>query len=188
MRVPDDIAFVRELTITPELVRRVARDATVELLTGPRMLAVWALVAAPVAVLVGVTTPGRQGAWAGFVAAVLLPVLVVWRTRRSARRALGATLVPGATVRVQIRDDALVTETAAGSTCAPWSTYAAVRVHRSALLLRFARVPSVVVLPRALLTDDDLALLRARVGAPSSAAGGADDGAAGAVPGPQPAT
>ncbi|MCC2316208.1 hypothetical protein [Cellulomonas xiejunii] len=152
---------MRAITMTPQLLRDMTRDVATLLLRTRHAVALWGVMALAIVV---VTRP--TDAFAAVVVCVAVPALalaMVVGTRRSVRRALVAAFAPGTTVWARVEPDALRMSGALGSSQTSLSAYREVRVRGSAAVLRLRGSRTFVVVPSALLTDEDLGLLGAAV-------------------------
>ncbi|ADG74530.1 potassium/proton antiporter [Cellulomonas flavigena DSM 20109] len=161
----------RSLTMTDELLRAMTRDVTALLLRSRQALGLWAgffAVVVPVLLVVAATV-GDTDLLLLYLGLVLVTVAVlvvvqVLVTRRSVRRALVVALPQGTDVRVAVTGEELQQRGALGSSQTAWSAFRDVRVRGAAAVLRLRGSSAFVVLPSALLTDADLAVIRARLG------------------------
>lgn len=153
------------LTVDESLLRRMARDAAVYSLTRPWALVMWAVLAAAFAVsLVGAGAPGADDLAAWLPLAVLaLGAYSVWLTVANARRAVRAAMPPGARVWVSVGETALRIGAAKRTSEIPYRTFQSMRVGRDAVLLKVRDASVSTAIPRALLSDDDIASLRASI-------------------------
>lgn len=97
------------------------------------------------------------------LAIAALAVASIMFTRASVRRVISTTMPSGSKVAVQVGDETIRLITARGVSNMPYSTFRAVRVGKHAAILRL-RVPSAITaVPRVLLSDEDIAALRAKI-------------------------
>lgn len=156
------------LTVDESLLRRMARDASIYSLTRPWALVMWAaLVAALITSILNLDAAGSGAgaltAWMP-VAVTLLGLYAVWLTVASARRAVRTAMPPGTDVWVSVGDDALRIGAATRTSTVPYAEFQSVRAGRDAVLLKLRKASVATAVPRALLTDEDVATLRARIG------------------------
>jgi hypothetical protein len=161
--MPNDM---RSLTVTPELVRDMTRDVATLLLRTRQTMVLWGLlgfaaVAGAVVVATRAMDPLPTAVLCLAVPASALAVLL--GTRRFVRRALSVAFPPGATVGARVERDALCTRGVLGSSQTSLAAYRELRVRGSAAVLRLRGSAAYVVLPSALFTGDDLAVLDERV-------------------------
>ncbi|MFP3344704.1 YcxB family protein, partial [Halomonas sp. SIMBA_159] len=71
---------------------------------------------------------------------------------------------PGTAVWLRLDDEALRVGAGGRSSDIPYSTFQSVRAGRHAVLVKLRGASAITAVPRALLTDDDIALLRSRIG------------------------
>jgi hypothetical protein len=165
--IPDS----RAIQIDAELQRGMTFDATIYVLTRPlAIVAYGALLAAFILnaiVLSLVTAIGSDRAGTLLLTQVLLAAFIVASiafTRASTRRAITTTMPSGSTVRVAVGDEKIHIVAKQGLSEVPYETFSAFRVGRHAALLRVRGTSVVTAIPRALLDDADIALLKARIG------------------------
>lgn len=155
------------LTIDEALLRRMARDAAIFSLTRPRAIVMWAVLAAAliISILSLNAATDRDGARAFLpVAALGLMAFAVIMTVSSARRAVRAAMPPGTTVWVRVGQDALRIGARDRTSTVAYSTFQSLRAGRHAVLFKIRGAAVITAVPRALLSDSDIAELRARIG------------------------
>ncbi|MBO9626670.1 MAG: YcxB family protein [Microbacterium sp.] len=158
----------RSLTMDEALLRRMAADAAVYSLTRPWALVMWAALTAGLVVSIlnvsgAEADAGPLVTWMP-VAVLALAGYAVWLTVASARRAVRAAMPAGTTVWVSL--DTTVLRVGAGTRTSelPFDTFRSLRAGRDAVLLRLRSASVVTAIPRALVSDEDLARLRAAIG------------------------
>jgi hypothetical protein len=158
----------RSLVVDEPLLRRIAANASWYTLTRPWAIVMWAVLAA--ALVVSIRNTVVAGADADVLTA-WLPVAVaalgayaVWLTTASTRRAVRAAMPAESTVWGELLDDRLRVGVGRRTSEIPFSTFRSVHARRDAVLLRLHGASAVTALPRALFTDEDIALLRSRIG------------------------
>lgn len=156
------------LTVDEGLLRRMARDAAVYSLTRPWALVMWAaLTAALVTSILNLASAGAEAgvltAWMP-VAVVALGAYAVWLTVASARRAVRAAMPPDTVVWAEVGDTALRIGAARRTSEVPYREFRSLRAGRDAVLLKVRGASVATAVPRALLSDEDIAALRARIG------------------------
>lgn len=160
----------RSLTVDERLLRRMARDAAIYSLTRPLSIAMWvALAGALTLSILTLNTTVAAGRDAPFGAG-WMPVLVialaaytVVMSISSARRAVHAAMPVGTTVSVSIGDGVLQVASGRGRSDIAYGTFQQLRVGPDAVLLKLRGAAVVTAIPRALLTDEDIAALRSRI-------------------------
>ena len=155
------------LTIDERLLRGMARDAAIYALTRPVAILMWiALLAAFVVSIFNLAATGGARGLSGLlpVASVALMVYAVVMTVAGARRAVRAATPPGSTVWLRLDDSALHVGAGSRSSDISFSTFQSVRAGRHAVLFRLRGASAITAVPRALLSDEDIATLRSRIG------------------------
>ncbi|MEV7609532.1 YcxB family protein [Microbacterium sp. NPDC089320] len=155
------------VTVDERLLRGMARDAAVYALTRPAAIVMWiALVAALALSILNLSAdrgdPGLSGLLP--VASIGLMVYAVVMTIVGARRAVRSATPPGTLVWVRLGESALHIGAGSRSSDIDYSTFQSLRVGADAVLLKLTGTSAITAIPRTLLTDDDLATLRARIG------------------------
>ena len=155
------------LTVDERLLRGMARDAAIYALTRPGAIVMWvALVAALILSILNLTAPGDDQGLARLlpVASIALMVYAVVMTVVGARRAVRAATPPGTAVWVRFGENALQIGAGSRSSDLEYRTFQSVRVGKDAVLLRLRGASAITAIPRALVTDEEIAQLRARIG------------------------
>lgn len=153
------------LTVDEALLRRMARDAAIYALTRPWALVMW--VALVGALVVSILNLGAGGGGAEAllpVACVALMVYAVVTTVVGARRAVRAAMPPGTAVWVRLDETVLRVGAGQRTSEIPYDTFQSMRAGADAVLLKLRGAGAITTVPRALLTDADIALLRHRIG------------------------
>lgn len=155
------------MTIDETLLRRMARDAAVYSLTRPWAVVMWiALTAALLTAVFNLASAGASGdvltAWMP-VAVVALGAYAVWLTVANARRAVRAAMPPETVVWVALEDAVLRIGAARRTSEIPYGEFQSLRAGRDAVLLKVRGASVMTAIPRALLTDADVAALRAKI-------------------------
>lgn len=159
--------MVRTLTVDEQLLRGMARDAAIHSLTRPTAIVMWIALAAAftISILNLSATGGGRGLTGVLpVAAIALMVYAVAMTVRTARRAVRSAMPPGTLVWVRLGETALHIGSGHRSSDIEYGSFRSVRAGRSAVLLTLRGFSALTAVPRTLLSDDDIALLRARIG------------------------
>jgi hypothetical protein len=160
----------RSTTVTPDLQRRMIRDTAFAILTTPRALVVWGLVAVVFLVGIGVAATGSPGdAPVLLIGPIVFAVLFGPISRRSVRRAILAALPVGSTVRAELRGETLHLRTPSGVHDVALSTYRKVIARPSVVLLHLRGSQIFTALPRDVFAPEDLERLRAGVESPVGA-------------------
>lgn len=156
------------LTIDEGLLRRMARDAAIYSLTRPWAIVMWlALAAALITSILNLGAAGTSAdvltAWMP-VAVVALGAYAVWLTVANARRAVRAAMPPEAVVWVALDEAVLRIGAARRTSEVPYAEFQSLRAGRDAVLLKVRGASVMTAVPRALLTDEDIAVLRTKIG------------------------
>lgn len=155
------------LTVDEPLLRHMARDAAIYALTRPSAIVMWiALAAALVLSILNLSATGGGQGLSGIlpVASIALMIYAVVMTVVGARRAVRAATPPGTTVWVRVGETALHIRSGTRSSDIEYSDFQSVRAGTDAVILKLRGASAVTAVPRALLTDDDIATLRAKIG------------------------
>lgn len=158
------------ILVDAELHRGMVTDATLYAVTRPlAIIAYTALLATFIINIVVLSIVGDAGgerastlAWTP-VAIVALVVASIMFTRASVRRAITTAMPTGTQVRVHLGEESIRLIAKRGVSDMPYSTFRAMRVGRHAALLRLRGGSVVTAIPRALLSDADIALLRSKI-------------------------
>jgi hypothetical protein len=100
--------------------------------------------------------------WTMVAIAALIVASIVF-TRASSRRAISTATPSGSVVRVELGDEKITMVSKSGVSDVAYSTFRSVHVGRHAALLRLRGSSVVTVMPRALLNDADVALLKSKI-------------------------
>ncbi|WP_430648124.1 hypothetical protein [Agromyces sp. GXS1127] len=170
--MPDAVAPSRSLVVDDRLTQSVTREALAFTLLRPAAIVMW--VACGIALLVCVAGIALIAALSSRVSMlivalgvvlVVLPAAWVVALRISIGRSVRAAYPVGSIASAEVRDHALHTESALGSSDLAYAAIRVLHVGRAVVLLRVGSNSAVGILPRDVLTDDDLARLRSRTGA-----------------------
>jgi hypothetical protein len=160
----------RSLTVDEGLLRRMARDAAIYSLTRPLALAMWVALAIALALsILTLTAPVPAGAeppfGAGWMPLLLigLGVYAVVMSVSAARRAVRTATPAGSVVWAELEDGVLKTGSGRRRSDLPFRTFQSMRVGRDAVLLKVRGAAVATAIPRALLSDEDIATLRSRI-------------------------
>lgn len=145
-------------------------DATIYTLTRPlAVIAYTALIAAFVvnAIVLGMLgqADGAQSTnltWTLVAIAALFVASIIF-TRASARRAITAAMPSGSSVRAELGEQAIELFAKRGVSRMPYATFRAVRVGRHAVILLLRGASIVTTVPRAALSDADIATLKSKI-------------------------
>jgi len=160
----------RSIVVDAELHRGMIMDALLYAVTRPlAVIAYTALLAAFIINIVVLTIIGGADeertstlAWTP-VAILALIAASIWFTRASVSRAITAAMPSGSQVRVELNDEEIRLVARRGLSRMPHSTFKAMRVGKHAALLQLRGESAITAVPRALLSDADIALLRSKI-------------------------
>lgn len=159
----------RSALIDAELLRGLTRDATIYTLTRPlAIIAYTALVAAFIVNAIVLSIGGMDEeqttnlTWT-LVAIAALIVASIMFTRASVKRAITTAMPAGTKVGVQLSDDTIKVMSKRGVSDMSYSTFRSVRVGTHAVVLQLRGDSVVTAVPRALLSDTDIAQLKSRI-------------------------
>ena len=163
----DDSARV---PIDAELQRHLRFDTLLFTLTRPvALIGYLALIAAAIflaSALPTISAQGRSNAtllqWLLFAIIALL-VASIWFTRASIRRAIETAMPRGSFVRAEVQPHSLIIASKRGVSRARYAEVRSVHARRYSVLIRMHQASAVLTVPRAALSDDDLATLRQRI-------------------------
>lgn len=165
------VSSSRSMRVDAALVQGMTRDAVVYTLTRPLALVAYAALGSAVvltAIALSTALRAQPDQVGRFTLTLILLVAViagsVLLSRSSTRRALLAAMPPGSIVSVALGDDSIRVESAQGLSDVRYSTFRSVRVGRDAVLLRLRGASALTALPRPLISDEDIALLRSKIG------------------------
>lgn len=160
----------RSVLVDLELLRNLTWDATIYTLTRP--LAIIAYVALIAAFIVNAIVLAMIGGvdeeqttkltWTLVAIAALIAASVIF-TRASVKRAVSTALPTGTRVGVQLDEDTIRVMSKRGVSEMPFSTFRSVRIGTHAVLLQLRGQSVVTAVPRSLLSDADIALLKSRI-------------------------
>lgn len=145
-------------------------DATLYAVTRPiAIVAYTALLAAFIINIAVLSILGGAGgdrastlAWTPLAIAALAVASIMF-TRASVRRAITTAMPSGTQVSVHLGEDGIRLVAKRGVSNMPYSTFKAMRVGRHAALLQLRGGSVITAIPRALLSDADIALLRSKI-------------------------
>lgn len=160
----------RSLTIDERLLRLMARDAAIYSLTRPAAIVMWLALAAALVVsiinLSGLIAAGQEdGGFAAWMPPLIVALAVgaivmsISSTRHSVRRAMP----PQTRVWVSLEEDVLRVGSGDRRSAIAYATFQGIRVGTDAVLLKVRDSSVATAIPRALLSDDDIAVLRSRI-------------------------
>lgn len=160
----------RPVVIDAELLRGMTWDATIYTLTRPlAIIAYAALIAAFVvnAIILGMIGGADDGrttnlTWTLVAIAALIVASIIF-TRASARRAITTAMPSGSSVRAAVGEQAIELFSKRGVSRMPYATFRAVRVGRHAVILLLRGASIVTTVPRAALSDTDIAQLKSKI-------------------------
>lgn len=160
----------RSLTVDESLLRRMARDAAIYSLTRPLALVMWATLTTALVVSIlnlngrPATTPETADLTAWMPPAIIgLAIYAVVLSVSSARRAVRVAMPPETVVWVSLADESLQIGSGTRRSDIAYRTFTGMRVGSDAVLLKVRDASVATAVPRALLSDDDLAVLRSRI-------------------------
>ncbi|GEK87344.1 YcxB family protein [Microbacterium aerolatum] len=160
----------RSLVVDAELLRGMTWDTVIYTLTRPlAVIAYAALVAAfilnaVVLSMIGGADPEQTTTltWTMIAIAALVVASIIF-TRASTRRALSAAMPSGSAVRVELEPESVRMIAKNGVSDVAYSTFRSVRIGKHAAVLRLRGSSVVTVIPRSLLSDADIALLKSKI-------------------------
>lgn len=160
----------RSVLVDLELLRNLTWDATIYTLTRP--LAITAYVALIAAFVVNAIVLAMIGGvdeeqttkltWTLIAIAALIAASIIF-TRASVKRAISTAMPAGTKVAVQVDDETMRMMSKRGVSDMPYSTFRSVRIGKHAAILQLRGQSVVTAVPRSLLNDDDIALLKSRI-------------------------
>jgi hypothetical protein len=160
----------RSLTTDERLLRRMARDAAIYSLTRPTAIVMWvALAAALVVSILNLSGPVAAGQEDGGFAAWMPPLIIalavgaVVMSVSSARHAVRTAMPPQTVVWVALEDEVLRMGSGDRRSVIAYDTFRGIRVGTDAVLLKVRDTAVATAIPRALLSDDDIAALRSKI-------------------------
>lgn len=160
----------RSLTIDERLLRRMARDAAIYSLTRPAAIVMWVALTAALVVsiinLSGVIAAGREdGGFAAWMPPLIVALAVgaVVMTVSGARHAVRRAMPPQTLVWVSLDDDAMRVGSGDRRSVIAYDTFQGIRVGTDAVLLKVRDTSVATAIPRALLSDEDVADLRSKI-------------------------
>lgn len=160
----------RSLTIDESLQRLMARDAAIYSLTRPVALVMWVALAAALVLSIlnlgAPVAPGDEGPFgAGWMPVIILGLagFAIVMTVSGARTAVRTAMPVETVVWVSLEDDRLQMGSGRRRSEISYSTFQNLRVGKDAVLLKLRGASVATAIPRALLTDEDIAVLRSRI-------------------------
>ncbi|WP_051606397.1 YcxB family protein [Microbacterium sp. CH12i] len=145
-------------------------DGTLYAVTRPlAILAYTTLLAAFIINIIVLTIIGDSGsdrastlAWTPLAIAALIVASIMF-TRSSVARAITTAMPAGTTVSASLDEDGIQLAAKRGRSVMVYSTFRAMRVGKHAVLLQLRGDSAITAVPRALLSDSDIALLRSKI-------------------------
>ncbi|WP_426184109.1 YcxB family protein [Microbacterium sp. TWP3-1-2b2] len=160
----------RSMLVDPELLRGMTGDATIYSLTRPlalvaytALLAAFVLNAIVLSIVSGVDEEQATTLTWTLVAIAAFAVASIVFTRAQVRRAITTAMPSGSSVGVSLGDETIKLFAKNGVSDMAYSTFRAVRVGRHAAILQLRGASIVTAVPRALLSDADIALLKQKI-------------------------
>lgn len=160
----------RSLTIDESLLRRMARDAAIYSLTRPFAIVMWvALAGALLLSILTLSTPLEPGQEVSFAAGWMPAIIVIVAgyavvlSVSGARSAVRAAMPVDTVVWVALEDTMLTMGSGRRRSDIDYTTFQHMRVGKDAVLLKLRDASVATAIPRALLTDDDVSVLRTRI-------------------------
>ncbi|MBO0979339.1 YcxB family protein [Microbacterium sp. SD291] len=148
-----------------------ARDAAIYSLTRPWAIVMWVALAGALVLSIlnlnaltaaGVDDAGTA-AWMPLISVALMAYAVVL-TVSGARRAVRAVMPPETVVWVAVGDEVLQVGAGRRTSEIRYDTFQSIRAGRDAVILKLRGTSAATAIPRALLTDDEIARLRTAIG------------------------
>lgn len=161
----------RFVQVDRDLLTRMSRDATIFLLTRPLSIVVWVLLGAGLlwtlvpfgsALAAAPSQAGRLVVMPALFAGIM--ILYVILTMTSVRRSLSATMPEGTSVSVTVGEKELRVESARGTSRVAFSTFRRMKAGPAAVMLQLRDSSAMTALPRAVVSDADIARMRAKIG------------------------
>ncbi|MGO2050875.1 MAG: YcxB family protein [Microbacterium sp.] len=160
----------RSVVVDAELLRGMSWDALIYTLTRPlAIIAYTALVAAFImnAIVLGIVS-GIDDERSSTLTLTLLGIAALIAasiifTRVSVKRAISTAMPTGAAVRVEVGPSSVKLMSKRGVSDMAYSTFRSVRVGKNAAILQLRGTSVVTTIPRALLSDADIAALKAKI-------------------------
>lgn len=145
-------------------------DATIYIVTRPlAVIAYTALIAAFIINAIVLSMIGGADedqttnlSWTLVAIAALVIASIIF-TRASTRRAITSAMPSGSRARVELGDESIRMFAENGVSDMAYSTFRAIRVGRHAAILQLRGASVVTAIPRTLLSDADVALLKSRI-------------------------
>lgn len=161
----------RSLTVDESLLRRMANDATVFSLTRPLAIVMWlALAGAFILSILNLNARIAVGPDEVGLAAWMPPMILglagyaIVLSASSARRAVRAAMPAETVVWVALGEEMLQLGSGRRRSDIRYSTFQSMRAGKDAVLFKLRDASVATAIPRALLTDDDIVTLRAKIG------------------------
>lgn len=161
----------RSVTVDVGLLKRMARDAAIFSLTRPAAIVMWLALAAALLVSIlnltartsaGQTDVGPAGWMPPLI--LLLAAYAVAMSISSARRAVRVAMPPETVVWVAVEADRLRVGADRRQSVMSYDTFQSMRVGADAVVLKLRDGSVATAIPRVLLTDEEIAVLRSRIG------------------------
>jgi hypothetical protein len=160
----------RTVIVDETQLRGMGRDAAFVSLTRPTAIVMWlALLGALILSILNLSAraasgPEAVGTAAWLPAAIIgIVIFAVVMTHATTRRALRAAMPAGTTVAVSVQSDALHIRSGDRRSRIDYRAFQSLRAGRDAVVLKLRDEAVLTALPRALFSDDDLAMLRERI-------------------------
>lgn len=158
------------MQISESMLSAMARDTATYALTRPTAVVAWVVLSLALITTVGslITVSAAGSEVAGDLAwmpplILFMMVMFVVMTVTLIKRALRATMPAGSTVSARIGNEHVYVTSTQGRSAVPFTTFRSIRVGRSAVLMQLRGVSVATALPRELISDEDLARLRAAI-------------------------
>ncbi|WP_144795625.1 hypothetical protein [Microbacterium paludicola] len=160
----------RPVTVDAEMIRLVSWDVLMYTLTRPLAVIAYTTLVAAFAVnvvvltLIGTADEERSSTLTiTMLAIAALAVASVVFTRASVRRAISTAMPSGTSMRAEVGEKSVKLVSTRGVSDMAYSTFRSVRVGKHAAVLQLVGSSAVTAIPRALLSDADVAVLKAKI-------------------------
>lgn len=160
----------RSLTVDEFLLRKMARDAAIYSLTRPAAILMWIALAAALAISIlnvsGLAAAGQEdGGFAAWMPPLIIALAVgaIVLSVSSARQAVRRAMPPQTLVWVSLEDEVLRVGSGDRRSVIAYDTFQGIRVGADAVLLKVRDTAVATAIPRALLSDEEIAVLRAKI-------------------------
>lgn len=158
------------MQVSESMLSAMARDTATYALTRPSAIVAWIVLSLALITTVGslvtVSAAGSEAAgdlaWMPPLILLVMAMLVIL-TIIPVRRALRAAMPVGSTVSARIGAEHVYVTSTQGRSSIPFTTFRSIRVGRNAVLLQLRGASVATALPRELISDADLARLRAAI-------------------------